>query len=221
MRITTFGLPALILSAGWILACNAQQPDRRRGGPPPQWNPVHLFPPDVRESLNLSAEQEKQMEDLEKEVRGKVDKILTAQQRKVLSQARPRGPGGPGGPDGFGGPADGPGGRQGRGGQRPNGPDRADGAGDSPPPGDPDGFDPPPPHPSGPREWENAAHGLNLAGAQRKKTDEILDLLREKVHKQQMEAHADLVRQLKVVLNQEQFQKLQKSLDDAAPRPSR
>jgi Spy/CpxP family protein refolding chaperone len=206
MRIATFGLPAFVISAGLIMACNAQQPDRRRGGPPPEWNPVHLFPPDVRESLNLSAEQEKQIEDLEKEVRGKVNKILTAQQRKVLSQARPRGPGGPGGPDGFGGPPDGPGGRQGRGGQRPNGPDRAGGAGDPPPP-------------NGPREWEDAASGLNLSGAQREKTDEILDLLRERVHKQQMEAHADLVRQLKMVLNQEQFQKLEESLDRAAPRP--
>ncbi len=169
---------------------------------------MHLFPPDVRESLNLSAEQEKQIDDLEKEVRGRVDKILTAQQRRILSQARPRGPGGPGGPDGFGGPPDGPGGRPDRGGQRPDRPDR---------PGGPGGFDAPPPPPGGPREWEEATNELNLSSAQREKTDEILDQLREKVHRQHVQAHTELVKQLKMVLSEEQFRKLEKSLEDAAP----
>ncbi len=89
MRSLKFGFAALTISAGLIMACNAQPPGDRKG-PPPQWNPVHLFPPDIRESLNLTEQQEKQIDDLEKEVRGKVDKILTAQQRKILSEARPR-----------------------------------------------------------------------------------------------------------------------------------
>ena len=71
------------------MACNAQQPNGRKG-PPPQWNPVHVFPPDVRESLNLTDAQEKQIDDLEKEVRGHINKILNAQQRKILNEARPR-----------------------------------------------------------------------------------------------------------------------------------
>jgi Spy/CpxP family protein refolding chaperone len=211
MKMLIFGLPILTISAGLIIASYGQQADNRRGGPPPEWNPVHLFPPDVRESLNLSAEQDKQIEELEKEVRGKVDKILTAQQRRILSQARPRGPGGPDGPP------DGPGRRPGRNGQRPGGP------GEPPPPprGGPDGDAAPPPPPgppSGPREWEEAAESLNLSGAQRDKTDDVIDQMREKLHKQHAEAHADLVRQLKVVLNPEQFQKFEKALEDAAPR---
>ncbi|CAN5467693.1 hypothetical protein BH10PLA2_BH10PLA2_21120 [soil metagenome] len=221
MRMFIFGLPILVISAGLIIAGYTQQPDDRKGGPPPQWNPVHVFPPDVRDSLNLSAEQEKQIDDLEKEVRGKIEKILTAQQRRTLSQARPRGPGGPGGPDGIGGPPDGPGRRPGRDDQRPGGP------GEPPPPprGGPEDSDAPPPPPpgppSGPREWEEAAESLKLSGALRDKTDDVIDQMREKLDKQHAEAHADLVRQLKTVLSPEQFQTFEKSLEDAAPRPPR
>ena len=123
MHSLKFGLAALTVSMGVLLSCNAQQPERRKG-PPPRWNPVHLFPPDVRDSLNLTTDQEKQIDDLEKEVRGRLDKLLTAEQRKILSQARPRGPGrgGPDGPDGAGGPPDGQGGRPDRGRPRPDGP---------------------------------------------------------------------------------------------------
>src|ERR1700722_1698823 len=158
MRNLKFGFAALTLSAGLIVACNAQPPGDRQG-PPATWNPVHLFPPDIRDSLNLTEQQEKQIDELEKEVRGKVDKILTAQQRKILSQARPRGPGGP---DGPGGPPDGPGERPGRGGQRQGGPGRP-GEPPYPPPGGPDDFEGPPSPPSGPREWEQAADSLNLS----------------------------------------------------------
>src|SRR4051794_33752958 len=147
MRSLGFGIAALTISAGLIMACNAQQPGSRKG-PPPQWNPVHVFPPDVRDSLKLTEEQDKQIDDLEHEVRGRIDKILTAQQRRVLSESRPRRL-----PPGYEGSPDGPGGRPGRGDQRSGGPDRQGGPGE-PPPGGPDEFDGPPPPPAGPREWE-------------------------------------------------------------------
>ena len=212
MRSVKFGLATLTISAGLIMACNAQPPNGRKG-PPPQWNPVHVFPPDLRDSLDLTEKQEKQIDDLEKEVRGRIDKILTAEQRRILSEFRPMRRG-PGGPDGPGGPPDGPGGRLGRGGQRPGGPDRQGGPGKPPPPppGGPDGFDGPPLPPSGPREWEEAADSLSLSDRQKEKSDDIIEMLREKVHKQTEQANAELLKQMKSVLNDRQFEQFEKAL---------
>ncbi|HWE36110.1 MAG TPA: EF-hand domain-containing protein [Isosphaeraceae bacterium] len=104
-----------------------------RGGPggfgmgPPR--PGVILPPPVRQALNLSSEQVKQLDELQKEVDAKLDKILTDDQKTQLQDMRRRGPGGPpGGPGGFG-PPGGPGGR--RGGGRPPG-------GDGPPPDRPE-----------------------------------------------------------------------------------
>jgi hypothetical protein len=91
----------------------------RRGpggfGPPP---PGQLLPPFLQDRLKLSAEQKKQLEKLQKDIDGKLNKILTAEQKKQLKEMRES--------FGRGGP---PGGPRGRG---PGGP----------PPGDDDG--PPP-----------------------------------------------------------------------------
>jgi hypothetical protein len=92
------------------------------GGPgmgPPR--PGEILPRFLRERLELSAVQEKQIEDLQKDVDARLEKILTAEQRAQLKEMRSRRPGGFG-PPGFGGPG-GPGG---------------------PPPGG-EGFPPPPP----------------------------------------------------------------------------
>src|SRR5262249_18170624 len=65
------------------------------GGPPfgrPQ--PGTILPPLLRTQLKLTAEQEKQVADLEKETRTKLMKILTEEQKKQLEEARPHGPGG-------------------------------------------------------------------------------------------------------------------------------
>jgi Spy/CpxP family protein refolding chaperone len=54
--------------------------------------------------LNLTAEQKKQLEELQKEVDGRLAKILTEEQRKQLQEMRPgpggRGPGRPPGGEG-------------------------------------------------------------------------------------------------------------------------
>jgi len=68
------------------------------------------------EQLNLTADQQKQVADLEAEVKAKIEKILTPEQLQQLKQMRPPGrPGGPGGsgPGGQGGPG-GPGGGEGQ-----------------------------------------------------------------------------------------------------------
>jgi hypothetical protein len=70
-------------------------------GPPPG----ELLPPFVQDQLQLTSEQKKQLEDLQKEIDSHLEKLLTAEQRKQLQELRNRRPGG--GPGGFGG---GPGG---------------------------------------------------------------------------------------------------------------
>ena len=77
--------------------------------------------------MNLTAEQKKQVDALQKEVDAKLAKMLTDEQKKQLKEMRSRGPGGngppPGPPDENGPPRDG------------NGPPRD---GNGPPQGRPD-----------------------------------------------------------------------------------
>ena len=94
------------------------------GGPMGRPQPGQILPQFLRDRLEL-AEQEKQIQALQKEVDAKLAKILTADQKQQLKEIRERGPGG------FGPPPGGPGGPPGNG---PGGP-----------PGGGDGFPPPPP----------------------------------------------------------------------------
>ena len=74
--------------------------------PPPAGGPgrgpggFHILPPRAQEQLNLTADQQKQLKDLEVEVKAKIETILTPAQMEQLKQMRPpqRSGGGPGGP---------------------------------------------------------------------------------------------------------------------------
>jgi hypothetical protein len=90
-------------------------PGGRGFGGPPQ--PGQILPPFVREGLELTADQTKQLDDLQKEVDARLAKILTDEQKQRLHEMQSRGPGG--GTGGFGGP-NGPEGRPG--GNRPGRP---------------------------------------------------------------------------------------------------
>jgi outer membrane protein assembly factor BamB len=74
------------------------------GGPP---QPGQVLPASLQQTLKLTAEQKKQVEELQKEADAGLDKILTEGQRKQLKEMRagfgPGGRGGFGGPGGFGG----------------------------------------------------------------------------------------------------------------------
>ena len=55
--------------------------------------PVHAIPPFVEDKLNLTPEQEKQLDDLEAEMRSQLSKILTPDQKKQWrASGPPRGP---------------------------------------------------------------------------------------------------------------------------------
>jgi hypothetical protein len=73
--------------------------------PPPRPGGFHLLPPHAAEKLKFTADQRKELTDLEGEVRAKLDKILTSEQKQQLEQMRPPpprrdAPGGPGAGDG-------------------------------------------------------------------------------------------------------------------------
>ncbi|MFM7111951.1 MAG: hypothetical protein ACKO26_12465 [Planctomycetota bacterium] len=118
-----FGLAALVVAAVFMVTSASSQPpggkdgkDGKDGkGGPPRFELGQLIPPPLRGELKLTPEQEKQLDDLKNEVKGKLAKILTPEQVKAAENFRPRfgGPGGPGGPGGDKGGKGGPGGDKG------------------------------------------------------------------------------------------------------------
>jgi len=99
------------------LTASSQPPEGKHGkkGGPPGFELGRVLPPFVREDLDLTDEQEKQVAALENEVKEKLKKILTAEQQKKAARARP--PMGP--PPDFDGP---PGKGHGPGGKGKDGP---------------------------------------------------------------------------------------------------
>src|SRR5262249_54555231 len=97
--------------------------------------PGEVLSPMFQQRLNLSADQKKQVEALQKDVDARLERILNDEQKAQFKEMRERGPGGfgpPGGPGGFGPPGGGPPGRF----PPPPG---------GPPPGGEGGAPPPPP----------------------------------------------------------------------------
>ncbi len=77
---------------------DADQPPKKPADPPrrpegdrlpPRYELGQVFPPDVRDRLQLTKEQQKQIADLEKEVKERLVKILTAEQRKQAEMPPP------------------------------------------------------------------------------------------------------------------------------------
>lgn len=109
MRRTAFAALTFLGTAILILTAGAQPPGGggkdgkdKKGkdgkGPPPKFAPGMVFPPGLREELKLTAEQEKAVAAMEKELKEKLDKLLTPEQKKIVEGFRPRPPmGGPGG----------------------------------------------------------------------------------------------------------------------------
>ena len=69
--------------------------DGQKGGPPRDelWQ---VFPPPLLDELELTPEQEKQLEAIEKDLNAKLNKFLTDEQKKKIANFRSRGPGGKG-----------------------------------------------------------------------------------------------------------------------------
>lgn len=85
---------------------SAQPPERKEPPPrnrdgfggPPRFELGRVLPPPLVEELELTTEQRDALAELEKEVKTRLEKILTADQQKKAAGFRPKGP--PGGPEG-------------------------------------------------------------------------------------------------------------------------
>ena len=88
---------------------------------PPHWRLGTLIPQPIQEELGLSEDQEQKLRDIERDVRDRVLKMLTGEQRKKLQSMEKRVAGGPSGPP-----------SRGRHGDRP--PRRGEGTDDDRPP---------------------------------------------------------------------------------------
>jgi Ca2+-binding EF-hand superfamily protein len=67
-----------------------EQPPEGRGGRGPGPQLGEIIPGFLRDRLNLTADQQQQLDALQKEVNAKLEKILTEDQRRQLKQGPPR-----------------------------------------------------------------------------------------------------------------------------------
>ena len=158
MKAKFLGFTALGLMAAIVLTAASQPPgsdggdkgDKKFGkkgdgpdakGPPdgkgpPRWELGRILPPFVADQLDLTESQQKQLADLQKDIKAKVLKILTEDQRKQLENLRfPGGPkGDKGGRDGPPPGKDAPPGRDGPPGKDGKGPGKGDRGPKGPPP---------------------------------------------------------------------------------------
>jgi hypothetical protein len=96
---------ALITTAGWTQPPDGKDKGQKGGGKGDKagggrFQVGRVLPPGMREQLDLSAEQKRLIDELEKDVKDRLGKILTEEQKKKLEQMP-----GPGGSKG--GPPDG------------------------------------------------------------------------------------------------------------------
>jgi hypothetical protein len=131
MNRVLFGLGGFAAAALLMVSTAVSQPPEGKGGKgkgdkkgPPRYELGQLFPPFVRDQLDLTPEQAKQVAELEATVKRRLEKVLTAEQKQKLQDLRPpMGPGGKGGTPGKGGKG-GPGGGKEK--ERPERPDPAE-----------------------------------------------------------------------------------------------
>jgi len=101
----SFAFMSAMIIAAWVVGAGAQP---EKGGPPKgakgaaKFELGRLLPPFVRGDLNLSEEQSQKIQELERSVKQQLEKILTAEQLKKLSELPGKGPKGPKEPPGGG-----------------------------------------------------------------------------------------------------------------------
>jgi len=112
-----FGMLALSVGMMFVSTEAASQPPAGKGGKggekgnPPRFELGQVFPPPLMEELNLTPAQAKELDAIKMELKAKLDKLLTAEQKTTIENFRPRG--GPGGPAGDKGEKHGKGGKGG------------------------------------------------------------------------------------------------------------
>jgi hypothetical protein len=106
MKRLLFGMMLFMISALVVTMQSVSQPpiggkdDKGKKGGPPRFKLGEVLPPFAIEELDLTAEQMKEIDAIKAQVRSKLEKILTDEQKKKVATARPPGPLGRG-PGGF------------------------------------------------------------------------------------------------------------------------
>jgi hypothetical protein len=95
MAVTALGLCALSAATQPPPGGPDKGPPGGKKGPP-RYELGKVLPPFVREALDLTPEQQRQVEELEKDVRAQLQQILTPQQRRQIEEIK-----GPPKKDGF------------------------------------------------------------------------------------------------------------------------
>ncbi len=128
MKRVLFGSLAFAAGVLMLASTATSQPPGGGGGGggkggPPKFEIGVIFPAQLKKDLKLTADQEKSLDAMEKDLKEKLDKLLTDDQKKTIENFRPGrgGQGGPGGPGGGGGGGKGgpPGGGPPGGGEKP------------------------------------------------------------------------------------------------------
>lgn len=117
MKRVLFWMMPFVAVVIFVASQAVSQPPGGRGGPP-RFELGQVFPPPLMEELKLTPAQQKELDAIKKELKAKLDKLLTDEQKKTVENFRPRGAGGPGGPGGPGGKGPPPGEKGGKGGER-------------------------------------------------------------------------------------------------------
>ena len=102
----------------------SQPPDGKegKGGKGRGFKLGSALPPPLVDSLNLTNDQKARLQEIERDLKAKLDKLLTDEQKRMVENFRPGPQGGPGGPGGGQGGPGGQGGRNGPGGKGGNRP---------------------------------------------------------------------------------------------------
>ncbi len=122
MSRVVFGMAAFLVGVAIFASPAVSQPpggkDDKGGkgkGGPPRFELGQIFPPPLEAELKLTAAQEKELDAIKKDLKTKLNKLLTDDQKKTIENFHPRGPGGMGGEKGGKGGKGGEGGK----GERP------------------------------------------------------------------------------------------------------
>jgi hypothetical protein len=142
MKRVALGIVAFAFGTLLVMSTAVSQPPGGKGDKdgkegkfgPPRFELGQVFPPPLLVELNLTPAQEKELETIKQDLKAKLDKLLTAEQKTTVENFRPRGPGG------FGGPGE----KGGKGGFKGGKGDKGDFKGDKGEKGDKGGPDRPP-----------------------------------------------------------------------------
>lgn len=102
MKKMVLGVVLLLAGAVFLVSNAASQPPggKEGKGGPGRFELGEVIPPPLRMELKLTPEQEKELDALKADLKSRLGKILTPEQKKIIENFRPRGMGGFGGEKG-------------------------------------------------------------------------------------------------------------------------